>query len=1214
MGIKKTPTEGGIKAADFVHLHVHTHYSVLDGLTKVPALLDRVKELGMEACAITDHGTMSGAIEFYKAAKERDIKPIIGMETYVAARRHIDKEAGVDRNNYHLILLAQNFEGYQNLMRLSSIANLDGFYYKPRVDHELLEKYSAGLIATSACLGSEISEALQQNDEGKAEELARWYAGVFKDRFYLEFQDHAHEFPLQAEYHEKLARLAKKLKLPCIVTADSHYLNEQDQEAHEVLLCVQTTSNLSDEKRFSLGDIHLHVKSPEEIISRWSDQSELITNTRVIADQIDLDIPLGQILLPTFPTPAGKIDEQMLRELTYQGIAQRYSGKTEHEAQKLSVSAAQKLVDKKVVERAEYELGIIHSMGFDSYFLIFWDFVSWGKSQGIVFGPGRGSAAGSIISYALGITDLDPLAYDLLFERFLNPDRITMPDIDIDIQDDRRGEVISYVTEKYGAPRVANIVTFGKMAARNATRDVARVLEVPYTDADRLAKLVPAPVQGRHVPIAKLLDTVPELKTEYDSNPTAKKVYDLAMRLEGTIRSHGVHAAGVVIAPDELVKFAPLEMAQKGVVATQYPWVPITDEIGLLKLDFLGLSNLTIIKNALRIIKRVEGSDIEVSQLPLDDAKTYELFQKGDTTGIFQFESSGMKRYLKGLKPTVFDDLIAMAALYRPGPMQFIDKFIDRKHGREEIEYLHPKMEAALKNTYGVIVYQEQVMQISKDLCGFTGGQADTLRKGVAKKIPEVLAKMKTQFIDGAIEVSNADRKAMEEFWTQLEAFAAYAFPKAHAACYALIAYWTAYLKAHYPAAFMAALMTSDYDNTDRLTIEINECKHLGITVLAPDVNQSFHEFAVVPETGEIRYGLDAVKNVGKGAVEEILRAREQDGEFTSLEDFLSRVSAKAVNRKTLESLIKSGAFDQLEPERQKLLANIDVMTAFSARLQKDASSGQTDLFGGSVTPVVKLVMQDAASGEVDLMERLSWERELLGVYLSAHPLERHQESLELYVEPLTQLASFKDGHPVTVGGLVTTVREITTKNNQKMAFVGLADLTGETELIVFPNLYSAERELFVPDSVVVVAGKISSKDKNGQKVDDIKVIADTATLLSEEGLSQLPKRTTSRRSASGLLVTVEESVPVTTLAVEAEASTPLLDKQLFIRIRDPDDHALLRSLRATLGQYPGDMPVIVVLDGNERQAIRLPFKVEFNETAQDSLREILAVEDVVCK
>jgi DNA polymerase-3 subunit alpha len=1203
----------GLRAQDFVHLHVHTHYSVLDGLTKVPALLDRVKELGMEACAITDHGTMSGAIEFYKAAKERDIKPIIGMETYVAARKHTDKEAGIDKNNYHLILLAQNYEGYHNLMRLSSIANLDGFYYKPRIDHELLEKYSSGLIATSACLGSEIGEALQQNDEQKAEELASWYAGVFKDRFYLEFQDHAHEFPMQAEYHEKLTRLAQKLKLPCIVTADSHYLHEEDQEAHEVLLCVQTASNLNDEKRFSLKDIHLHLRTPEEVIERWSNQPEMITNTRKIADNINIDIPLGRILLPTFPTPDGVTDEHMLLEKTYQGLVVRYTHQSPAVVQKLTVAACKKLLSKEVLERAAFELGVIHSMGFDSYFLIFWDFVTWGKSRDIVFGPGRGSAAGSIISYALGITELDPLAYDLLFERFLNPDRISMPDIDIDIEDDRREEVISFVTEKYGAERVANIVTFGKMAARNATRDVARVLEVPYGDADRLAKLVPPPVQGRHIPIAKLLEDVPELKTEYDTNPTAKRVYDLAMRLEGTIRSHGVHAAGVVIAPDELVKFAPLEMAQKGVVATQYPWVPITDEIGLLKLDFLGLSNLTIIKNALRIIKKVYDQDIDMSQLSLEDAKTYELFQRGDTTGIFQFESAGMKRYLKGLKPTVFDDLIAMAALYRPGPMQFIDKFIDRKHGREEIEYLHPKMEAALNNTYGVIVYQEQVMQISKDLCGFTGGQADTLRKGVAKKIPEVLAKMKNEFIEGAIKTSDADKRAMEEFWTQLEAFAAYAFPKAHAACYAMIAYWTAYLKAHYPAAFMAALMTSDYDNTDRLTIEITECKHIGINVLPPDVNQSFHEFAVVPDTEEIRYGLDAVKNVGKGAVADILKAREKGGAFMNLEDFLSRVSSKAVNRKTLESLIKSGAFDQLDSDRQKLLANVDVMTAFAARLQKDSNTGQTDLFGGSVTPVVKLTLQTVADADVDLMQRLSWERELLGVYLSAHPLEQHQEALEMYVEPLAQLSTFKDNHAVTVGGLITTVREITTKNGQKMAFVGLADLNGTTELIVFPNLYNSERELFVPDGVVVVAGKISSKDKNGQAVDDIKVIADTVTRLSEEGLSQLPKRST-KVQAAGLDITITDPASHIVLTVQPENAKDEIAKQLFIRIRDPDDHALLRNLRSALGQYPGDMPVIVVLDGNERQAIKLPFKVEFSENAQDRLRELLAVEDIVCK
>lgn len=1198
---KKGGTVSQLGAGDFVHLHMHTHHSLLDGLTKIPALLDRVKELGMEACAITDHGTMSGAIEFYKAAQERDIKPIIGMETYVAARNHTDKEPGIDKNNYHLILLAQNHQGYQNLMRLSTIANLDGFYYKPRVDHKLLEKYNEGLIATSACLGSEIGEAMQQDDMSKAEELARWYMSVFKDRFYLEYQDQAHELTEQAAYHKKLDKLAKNLDLPCILTADSHYLYESDQEAHEALLCVQTSSKLSDEKRMSLSDMHLHVKTPEEVLRRWAGQPDLIKNTRKIADQVNLELPLGKILLPEFQTPKGKTDQNYLVELTYQGLARRYLDTEQVKSEKVKMADIKKKLPKEVVERADYELGVIHSMGFDSYFLIFWDFVTWGKGQGIVFGPGRGSAAGSIISYALGITDLDPLAYDLLFERFLNPDRISMPDIDIDIQDDRRGEVIEYVSEKYGHDRVANIVTFGKMAARNATRDVARVLEVPYSDADRLAKLIPPPVQGRHVAIEKHLENVTEMKQEYDSNPIAKRVYDLATRLEGTIRSHGVHAAGVVIAPDELVKFAPLEMAQKGVVATQYPMNPIED-LGLLKMDFLGLSNLTIIKNALRIIKKAYGRGIDIGKLGLDDDSTYKLFQQGDTTGIFQFESSGMKRYLKALKPTVFDDLIAMVALYRPGPMQWIDDFIARKNGTKSIEYIHSAMESSLKNTYGVLVYQEQVMQISKEMCGFTGGQADTLRKAIGKKIPEVMAKMKDQFIEGGIKTVGAERSLMENFWSQLEDFAAYCFNKSHAACYAMIAYWTAYLKAHYPAAFMAALMTSDYDNTDRLTVEITECKHLGINVLPPDVNESYHEFAVLQKSNEIRYGLDAVKNVGRPAVEEILRAREE-GEYVSVENFLTRVSSRSVNKKTLESLIKAGAFDQLDSDRHKLLDNLDVMSAFSSRVQKDADNGQTDLFGGAVSPVVKLSMSDATRQENDSIQRLAWERELLGVYISAHPLDRYREMLHEYVEPLTQLNSYTDGKAITVGGIVTTVREISTKNGQKMAFVGIADLEGETELIVFPNLYGDRRDMLTPDNVVVVAGKLSSKDKNGTSIEEAKVIADTITTLTEEGLKELPRRNKPK-------ISMQPAVEV----ISEVTHTTIPSKQLFIRVRDPEDYQLLRSLRSKLAKFPGDLPVVVVLDGMERQAIRLPMRISYDKQTQDSLSEILPIEDVVYK
>ncbi|HSE61746.1 MAG TPA: DNA polymerase III subunit alpha, partial [Candidatus Saccharimonadales bacterium] len=818
-------TKGQLSPANYVHLHNHTHYSVLDGLQKVPAMLDRVKELGMKSVALTDHGTLSGAIEFYKEATERGIKPLIGMETYVASRGHLDKDPVKDKGRFHLILIAMNMQGYENLMRLSSIANLDGYYYKPRIDHDLLERYNEGLLVLSACIGGEVGENFRYDQDAKAYDIAKWYKSIFGDRYYIEIQDHGHpshphKWDEQVKLNKKLLKLAEELDIKTVLTCDAHYSQPTDKEAHEILLCVQTGAFLSDQDRFSLKDFDLFVEDPNAIIERWgADHPELITNTGELADRCNIEFELGKILIPKFPVPEGENEKTYLDQLVFQGLVGRYTEASREDAAKLTVDEARKLLPPNVLERTDYELSVIDGMGFNGYMLIVQDFINWGKDQGIVFGPGRGSAAGSIIAYALRITDLDPLKYDLLFERFLNPDRISMPDIDIDIQDTRRDEVIKYCSDKYGAERVSNIVTFGKMAARAAVRDVARVLEVPYSDADRLAKLIPQPVQGRHIPLKVSVKEDADLKREYESNPTAKKVIDLAVRLEGTIRSHGIHAAGVVIAPDELVKFIPLEMAQKGVVSTQFPMGPV-EELGLLKMDFLGLSNLTIIKNAMRIIKRVHGVEIDLEAMPLDDEEAFKLLARGDTTGVFQLESAGMKRYLRELKPSVFEDIIAMVALYRPGPMQFIDGFINRKHGREKITYMHPLMKNALESTYGVLVYQEQVMQISKELSGFTGGQADTLRKAIGKKKIDVMQKMKVDFIAGAVK-NGASEPEMEKFWKQLEDFAAYCFNKSHAACYGLIAYWTAYLKAHYPAAFMAALMTSDQDDTDRLAIEI---------------------------------------------------------------------------------------------------------------------------------------------------------------------------------------------------------------------------------------------------------------------------------------------------------------------------------------------------------------------------------------------------------
>lgn len=1208
--------------SDYVHLHNHTHHSLLDGMTKVDELVVRAKELGMTAIAITDHGTMSGAIEFYKAAKSQEIKPIIGIEAYVASRSRHDRDPQKDKGRYHIVLLAMNDIGYKNLMTLSSKANLEGMYYKPRIDRELIEEYNEGIIALSGCASGELGDKLRGDDYAGARETAEWYKKIFGDRYYLELQDHGHpnssaKWDTQVKINEYLEKLSVELDIPCVVTSDGHYLNHDDKEAHEILLCVGTGAFLSDEKRMSLKDFDLHVADPNELIERWNKSNpQAIVNTRLIADRCNLELELGGILIPTFPTPKDENEKSYLHKLVYRGLVWRYGAIDEASTKSLSVDDAKKLLSEEILTRAEFELGVIDNMGFNGYFLIVQDFINWGKDQGIVFGPGRGSAAGSIIAFSLKITDLDPLKYDLLFERFLNPDRISMPDIDIDIQDTRRDEVIAYCAHKYGEDHVANIVTFGKMAARAAVRDVARVLQVPYADADRLSKMIPPPVQGRHIPLRKSIVDDADLKHEYETNPTSKKVFDFAVRLEGTIRSHGVHAAGVVIAPDVITKYTPVEMSQKGVVATQYPMYPI-EELGLLKMDFLGLSTLTIINNALRIIKKVHKNDIELQAIPLDDSATYELFQRGDTTGVFQLESAGMKRYLRDLKPTSFDDIIAMVALYRPGPMQFIDSFIKRKHGQEKISYLHAGMENSLKNTYGILVYQEQFMQISKEWAGFTGGQADTLRKAVGKKQIDLMRKVKVEFVEGAIKHSGVEKALAETFWSQLEEFANYCFNKSHAACYGLIAYWTAYLKAHYPDAFMAALMTSDQGDIDRLAIEITECKHMGIDVLAPDINESFVEFAVVPGKSQIRFGMAAIKGVGTGMVEEILRVRAE-GKFQSVEDFARRVSARKINKKAWDSLIMSGAFDAMA-DRSDLLFNLETVQAFASKLQKEALSGQTDLFGGmsddaNIQPRIELL---SAPAKHTMKERLTWERELLGLYISAHPLDNYDAYFEEQTIPLSRLKPDVDGKKVTVGGLVSSVRTIVTKKGDKMAFVAIEDKTGETEIVVFPNLYAEIGAKLVQDEVIRVTGKINARDRDGNLSDDAKIVADEMRIVADKELREYesigrkmeaPKIST-KVVAERVAAEVKIDAAKKSLQPEAEQA-----KKLFVHVKNPDDHDALLNLKRTCSDFPGSDDIVLVLGAEKKSAIKLPFKIECNDALIARLVKLLGEDCVVLK
>ena len=1240
-----------LKNSDFVHLHNHTHYSLLDGLTKIPELVDFVKKDGMEAVAVTDHGTMSGLVELYKTCNENGIKPILGLESYVATRKMTDKDPAHDKQRFHITLLAMNAKGFENLCHIMSNAEILGKYYKPRTDHDELEKYNEGIICLSGCMGSEISEAIRAGDDDRAIELINWYKKVYGDRFYLEMQDHGH--PKSTTHSAEQKKIndwhmahAKELGIPLVVTCDAHYLNKTDQDAHEVLLCIGTASNLSDPNRMTLKDYDLHVIPAQEIIEHWQDTCpEAVLNTKKIAERCDVDLQLGRILIPKFPIPTNEDEKTYLDKLVFQGLVYRYDGRKLEDTVDLSTEECRKILAKldedrdelhKILPRIDYELSVVDKMGYNGYFLIVQDFINWGKEQRIVYGPGRGSAAGSILAYALRITELDPLKYDLLFERFLNPDRISMPDIDTDIQDTRRDEVIEYCTRKYGEGRVSNIATFGKMMAKNAVRDVARVLEVPYAEADRLAKMVPDPVMGHHVHLADAIKEVPDLKQEYETNPTSKEVIDFASRLEGTIRNHGVHACGVIIAPDDLDKFLPLEVSAKGPIAAQFPMGQV-EEMGLLKMDFLGLSNLSVINNALRMVRKVYNTDIDMYSLPLDDEKTYELLQRAETTGVFQLESAGMKRYLKDLKASTFEDIIAMVALYRPGPMQFIDSFIKRKHGEEPITYLHPGLENSLKSTYGIMIYQEQFMQISKEWCGFTGGQADTLRKAVGKKKIDLMNKVKPEFIEGAIKIGGATREIAETFWGQLLDFANYCFNKSHAACYGLIAYWTAYLKAHFPDAFMAALMTADMRWTDRLAIEISECKRMGIKVLGPDINQSYGDFGIVGGKNTIRFGLSGVKNMGKSLIEEIvIPERDKNGPFKSVCDFAKRVDSTKFNKKSWESAIKTGAFDRFGFSRSDLLFNLEAVQAYGAKIQKDVGSGQTDLFGmmGEAGAIPEVEIKPAPVQHPE-KEQLLWERDLMGLYLSAHPLDKYDTYFEEHTHPLGLITAENDNKLITVGGIVTNVRTILTKKGDKMAFVKIENKTNETEFIVFPSTFAEHGAKLEMDNVLRVTGKINATDKDGRPSSEIKILAETIELVSDETLDNYKptgtklaapvkapggnRRRGSRSSAERVYSgnsTAANTSPADPPRILKEPPKDHAKERLYILVKNPDDTETLKAIRRLADIYLGMQEVVLVLkEGEEKRPLRMPFRVDAtDEELLTKLRELVGKNSVVIK
>ncbi|MCR4322726.1 MAG: DNA polymerase III subunit alpha, partial [Candidatus Azambacteria bacterium] len=1018
----------------FIHLHVHSHYSLLDGLPKPAAIVLKAKELGMDAVALTDHGSMYGIIEFYKQAKKQGIKPIIGAELYVAPRRMQDKQAGIDDKRFHLTLLAETNIGYKNLIKLVTTANLEGFYYKPRLDKEALAKHHEGIIALSGCLSGEIPRAIAGQNFELAEELVSTYKEIFgPQHFYLELAHHPN-IKLQDTINKKLIEYAERFGLELVATCDVHYLDKDDAKAQDTLMAVQTGAKLGEGDRISLAQDDFSFKSAEDMYATFPYPKSALENTQKIADRCNVEIELGNIQLPHFTVPEGETQDSYLRNLCMEYLPNRYQNPT-----------------KEVLDRLDYELSVIITTGFASYFLIVQDFVNWAKAHNVVVGPGRGSAAGSIVSYILNITNVDPIKYDLIFERFLNPERISMPDIDIDFADTGRDKVLEYVAAKYGSDHVGQIITFGTMAARAAVRDTGRALGITYSLCDTLAKLVPFGST-----LQEALDSTAELRTLYDTNTDARLILDMARKLEGVSRHASVHACGVVVSKDPLAEIVPLQYATRAQedddqangtkqIVTQYEMHAIED-LGLLKMDFLGLKNLSIIENAITIIEARHGKRVNLDKIPLDDKKTYKLFQEARTTGVFQLESAGMKRYLKELVPTEFEDIVAMVALFRPGPMELIPKFIARKHGREPIEHIYPAMGRILKNTYGIMIYQEQVMEIAKEMAGFTLPQADTLRKAIGKKIKSLLEEQRSKLISGMI-ANGISEKVAQEIWKLIEPFDRYGFNRSHAVCYALIGYQTAFLKAHFPAEFMAALMTSDLADIERVAFLVQEAKTMGIEVLAPAINKSKKIFTVVSDT-EIRFGLVAVKNVGKNFVEAIVEARG-DTPFASIEDFIKRTQHKDLNKKSFEALIKCGAMDDMG-ERNQLLANLEMLLEYARETQKNADSPQIGLFGDSEIKINSITLKEAEPAT--RKQKLAWEKELLGLYISDHPLADYQEQLSKHAIPIRDISSNILGKTVKLGGIISGLKKIVTKKGDPMAFANLQDMTDTIELVIFPE------------------------------------------------------------------------------------------------------------------------------------------------------------------
>jgi DNA polymerase III subunit alpha len=1056
--------------AEFVHLHGHSEYSLLDGGCRIKEMPQVAAGYGMSALAITDHGNLFGAINHYQACKANDVKPIIGCEVYVAIEsRFSRKEArGHKHASNHLVLLAKNDVGYRNLTKMVSKGYTEGYYYNPRIDKELLRQHSEGLVCLSGCVSGEISDLIQQQGVDAAEKAARGYMEIFGDDYYLEIQRHG--IDIEAKVNDGLVRLNDKLGVPLVATNDFHFLNAEDHAAHGALVCIQTGKTVDDPSRMCYPT-GLYMKSPDEMHELFSDMPEAVTNTVKIAEGCDVGFEFNKMYLPAFPIPEGFDDEDSyLTHLAEEGLKRRYDR-----------------IDADLRERLEYELGIIRNMGFPGYFLIVWDYVHFAKTHGISVGPGRGSGAGSLVAYCLGITDTDPIKYKLLFERFLNPERVSMPDFDIDFADTGRDKLIRYVIDKYGEENVAQVITFGTMGAKAVLRDVGRVLGLPFGEVDRIAKLVPNELK---ITLAKAVEQVPELGQMADSRDEKGQLLQYARRLEGLARHASVHAAAVIIAPRDITDFVPLYRAPKdGKITTQFDG-PTCEMMGLLKMDFLGLKELSLMDEAVRLIG-LNDPDFDLDAIAWDDRLTFELFGRGETVGVFQFESAGMREYLSQLKPDNIEDIIAMNALYRPGPMEYIPNFIDRKHGREEVVYDHPLLEPLLADTYGIMVYQEQVMQIAQRLAGFSLGQADLLRRAMGKKKVEEMIKQKKTFVEGCKE-NGVDRKIAEKLFADIEVFAGYAFNRSHAASYSEVAYKNAYLKANHPSEYMAASLTVARNNTDTLTVLLDECRRMGIPVLAPDVNESAVTFA--PTSEGIRFGLGAIKNVGEGAARSVVDMRVDKGAAKDLFEFTERLDLKAANRRVLESLISAGAFDTMPGHRAQKLSGLDLSLQNAQRVQEERLRGQTNLFDmgdeGDGEPQMELSLPEAEPW--DETQMLAQERELLGFYVSSHPLTRYRMELQSFTQPLDKLTEQTAGARVRVGGLISEIRKLFDRRGQTFAFVTLEDLQGKGDVAFFSEAFEASKELLVKDQVIMVDGTVSVR--NGRT----SVQADKATPMAE--------------------------------------------------------------------------------------------------------------------